>query len=323
MITATKTEQSQMTAHYRMMLLIRRFEEACGRLYTQGKIRGFLHLYIGEEAIATGAISALEQKDYVVSHYRDHGHALAKGMHPNVVMAELCGKATGSSAGKGGSMHLFDAEKNFMGGYAIVGGQLPIATGLALASKYRGDDSVTVCFFGDGAVNQGEFHESLNLASIWKLPVIFFLENNLYGMGTHVEFTHAGGQDIYLAAESYRIPAAQIDGMDVLAVRDATAAAVKRVREGKGPVFLEAMTYRFRGHSMSDPSAYRASLEVDQWRTRDPIDSFKATTLNDLVTLDELAAIEREVDLEVQEAIRFADDSPDPELPSLYEHVYA
>ena len=175
MTIATRVEQSQATEYYRMMLLIRRFEEACGRLYTQGKIRGFLHLYIGEEAIATGAISALEQKDYVVSHYRDHGHALAKGMHPNVVMAELCGKATGSSGGKGGSMHLFDAERNFMGGYAIVGGQLPIATGLALASKYRGDDRVTVCFFGDGAVNQGEFHESLNLASVWKLPVIFFL----------------------------------------------------------------------------------------------------------------------------------------------------
>ena len=190
-----------MTGYYRMMLLIRRFEEACGRLYTQGKIRGFLHLYIGEEAIATGAMSTLNKTDYVVSHYRDHGHALAKGMDPNVVMAELCGKATGSSGGKGGSMHLFDAETNFMGGYAIVGGQLPIATGLALASKYRGDGRVTVCFFGDGAVNQGEFHESLNLASLWGLPVIFFLENNLYGMGTHVELTHAGGQDIYLAAE--------------------------------------------------------------------------------------------------------------------------
>lgn len=324
MSIAPRIEQSQITEYYRMMLLIRRFEEACGRLYTQGKIRGFLHLYIGEEAIATGAISALEKTDYVVSHYRDHGHALAKGMDPNVVMAELCGKATGSSAGKGGSMHLFDTETNFMGGYAIVGGQLPIATGLALASKFRGDGRVTVCFFGDGAVNQGEFHESLNLASIWGLPVIFFLENNLYGMGTHVEFTHAGGQDIYLAAEHYRIPAAQIDGMDVLAVRDATTEAVKRVREGKGPVFLEAMTYRFRGHSMSDPSAYRASLEVDQWRTRDPIDSFKAMSLGeDLITAEELLAIDREVDDAVQESVRFAEDSPEPDLASRFDHVYA
>ena len=324
MSTASKIEQSQMTGYYRMMLLIRRFEEACGRLYTQGKIRGFLHLYIGEEAIATGAMSTLNKTDYVVSHYRDHGHALAKGMNPNVVMAELCGKATGSSGGKGGSMHLFDAETNFMGGYAIVGGQLPIATGLALASKYRGDGRVTVCFFGDGAVNQGEFHESLNLASLWGLPVIFFLENNLYGMGTHVELTHAGGQDIYLAAESYRIPAAQIDGMDVLAVRDATTEAVKRVREGKGPVFLEAMTYRFRGHSMSDPSAYRASLEVDQWRTRDPIDSFKAMSLSEeLITAEELVGIDREVEAAVQEAIRFADESPEPDLSSRFDHVYA
>ena len=324
MSTASKIEQSQMTEYYRMMLLIRRFEEACGRLYTQGKIRGFLHLYIGEEAIATGAMSVLDKTDYVVSHYRDHGHALAKGMDPNVVMAELCGKATGSSGGKGGSMHLFDAETNFMGGYAIVGGQLPIATGLALASKYRGDGRITVCFFGDGAVNQGEFHESLNLASLWGLPVIFFLENNLYGMGTHVELTHAGGQDIYLAAESYRIPAAQIDGMDVLAVRDATTEAVKRVREGKGPVFLEAMTYRFRGHSMSDPSAYRASLEVDQWRTRDPIDSFKAMSLSEeLITAEELVGIDREVEAAVQEAIRFADESPEPDLSSRFDHVYA
>ena len=324
MRTASRIEKSQMTEHYRMMLLIRRFEEACGRLYTQGKIRGFLHLYIGEEAIATGAISTLDKTDYVVSHYRDHGHALAKGMNQNVVMAELCGKATGSSGGKGGSMHLFDAETNFMGGYAIVGGQLPIATGLALASKYRDDGRITVCFFGDGAVNQGEFHESLNLASIWGLPVIFFLENNLYGMGTHVELTHAGGQDIYLAAESYRIPAAQIDGMDVLAVRDAMTEAVRRVREGKGPVFLEAMTYRFRGHSMSDPSAYRASLEVDQWRTRDPIDSFKAMSLSEeLITAEEFVGIEREVEAAVQEAIRFADESPEPGLSSRFDHVYA
>ena len=313
-----------MTEYYRMMLLIRRFEEACGRLYMQGRIRGFLHLYIGEEAIAVGSISALDEQDYVVSHYRDHGHALMKGMEPKVVMAELCGKATGSSGGKGGSMHLFDASKNFMGGYAIVGGQLPIATGLALASKYRDDGRVVLCFFGDGAVNQGEFHESLNLASLWRLPVIFFLENNLYGMGTHVDFTHAGGKDIYLAAESYRIPAAQINGMDVLAVREATVEALKRTRAGGGPVFLEAMTYRFRGHSMSDPSAYRASLEVDEWRTRDPIETFKAMSLGeDTISGEEFERIEGEVDSVVADAVRFAEESPEPDIASLYDHVYA
>ncbi len=324
MRAALKIEQSEMTEYYRKMLLIRRFEEACGRLYMQGRIRGFLHLYIGEEAIAVGSISALDAQDYVVSHYRDHGHALMKGMDPKVVMAELCGKATGSSGGKGGSMHLFDASKNFMGGYAIVGGQLPIATGLALASKYRDDGRVVLCFFGDGAVNQGEFHESLNLASLWRLPVVFFLENNLYGMGTHVDFTHAGGKDIYLSAESYRIPAAQINGMDVLAVREATVEALKRVRAGKGPVFLEAMTYRFRGHSMSDPSAYRASLEVDEWRTKDPIETFKALSLGeDVITGDEFERIERDVDSAVAEAVRFAEESPEPDIASLYDHVYA
>ena len=324
MRAALKIEQSEMTEYYRKMLLIRRFEEACGRLYMQGRIRGFLHLYIGEEAIAVGSISALDAQDYVVSHYRDHGHALMKGMDPKVVMAELCGKATGSSGGKGGSMHLFDASKNFMGGYAIVGGQLPIATGLALASKYRDDGRVVLCFFGDGAVNQGEFHESLNLASLWRLPVVFFLENNLYGMGTHVDFTHAGGKDIYLSAESYRIPAAQINGMDVLAVREATVEALKRVRAGKGPVFLEAMTYRFRGHSMSDPSAYRASLEVDEWRTKDPIETFKALSLGeDAITGDEFERIERDVDSAVAEAVRFAEESPEPDIASLYDHVYA
>ena len=229
------------------MLLIRRFEEQCERLYMDGKIRGFLHLYIGEEAIAVGALSNLRDDDYIITHYRDHGHALARGMAPNAVMAELMGKVTGTSGGKGGSMHLFDVEKGFMGGHAIVGGHLPIAVGLALAIKYRGGDQVVVCFFGDGAVNQGEFHESLNLASLWGLPVLFFLENNLYGMGTHVDRTHAGGRDIFQSADTYEIPAAQVDGMDVLAVWEATLEAVQRVRGDGGPVFLEAMTYRFQG----------------------------------------------------------------------------
>ena len=308
---------------YRQMLLLRRFEEVSARLYMQGKIRGFLHLYIGQEAVAIGAVPLLNVDDYVVSHYRDHGHALARGMDPKVVMAELCGKATGSSGGKGGSMHLFDASRNFMGGYAIVGGQLPIAVGLALAIKYRKQKRVVMCFFGDGAVNQGEFHESLNLASLWKLPVLFFLENNLYGMGTRVDRTHAGGEDIYVAAETYKIPAAQIDGMDIMAVREATSEALARIRDTGGPVFLEAMTYRFRGHSLADPEEYRDHDEVTEWRSKDPIDLFKGLVLRDgLLTEDDIDGADEEAARVVREAVQFAENSPDPRIDTVYEHVY-
>ena len=324
MRAALNIEQTQVAEYYRQMLLIRRFEEASVRLYMQGKIRGFLHLYIGEEAIAVGSIAALNEDDYVVSHYRDHGHALMKGMDPKIVMAELFGKATGSSGGKGGSMHLFDASKNFMGGYAIVGGQLPIAVGLALASKYRDDGRVVLCFFGDGAVNEGEFHEALNLASLWSLPVLFFLENNLYGMGTHVDLTQDGVKAIYLTAEATRIPAGEIDGMAVLAIHEATVDDVKRVRAGSGPVFLEAMTYRFRVHSVADPSVYRESLEVDEWKLRDPIDTFKTMSMDDgLITAEEIDRIDEEVNNTINEAVRFAEESPEPDLDSLYENVYA
>ena len=316
-------QRAQAIELYRQMLLIRRFEETSSRLYMQGKIRGFLHLYIGQEAVAAGAVPMLNVDDYVVSHYRDHGHALARGMDPKVVMAELCGKSTGSSGGKGGSMHLFDASRNFMGGYAIVGGQLPIAVGLALAIKYRKQRRVVMCFFGDGAVNQGEFHESLNLASLWKLPVLFFLENNLYGMGTRVDRTHAGGEDIYLAAEPYKIPAAQIDGMDVVAVREATSEALARVRDTGGPVFLEAMTYRFRGHSLADPEEYRDQDEVTGWRGRDPIDCFKGLVLSDgLLSDDDMDRVAEEVDKAVKEAVQFAENSPDPRMDTVYENVY-
>ena len=314
---------SQVAEYLGSMLLIRRFEEACGRLYMQGKIRGFLHLYAGQEAVAVGSIPALNEDDYVISHYREHGHALTRGMDPNVVMAELFGKATGSSGGRGGSMHLFDASRNFMGGYAIVGGQLPIAVGLALAIKYRREHRAVLCFFGDGAVNQGEFHESMNLASIWKLPVLFMLENNLYGMGSHVDRTHAGGRDIYLTAEAYKIPAGQIDGMDVVAVRDASVEALKRVRSGGGPVFLEAMTYRFRGHSMADPTAYRDSSEVDEWRVDDPIEKFKSMSIQEgLISEDEAANIDAEAQATVEGAERFAEESPEPDLDTLHDHIY-
>ena len=324
MKVALNLEKSQVAEYYRQMLLIRRFEETAGRMYMQGKIAGFLHLYIGEEAVAVGSISALEETDYVITHYRDHGHALARGMDPKVVMAELFGKATGCSGGRGGSMHLFDASRRFMGGYAIVGGQLPIAVGIALAIKYRRENDAVLCFFGDGAVNQGEFHESLNLASLWKLPVLFLLENNLYGMGSHIERTHAGGRDIYLAAEPYKIPAAQIDGMDMPAVREATTEALKRVRSGSGPAFIEAVTYRFRGHSVADPLVYRDAAEAEEWRLKDPIDQFRGLSLEEgLIAQETIAEVESEVAETVQEAVRFAEESPEPDVESLHENIYA
>ena len=324
MKVAINIDKAQVADYYRKMLLIRRFEEASGRLYMQGLIRGFLHLYIGEEAVAVGAISLLEPQDYIITHYRDHGHALARGMDPKACMAELCGRATGSSGGKGGSMHLFDANLHFMGGHAIVGGQMPIGVGMALGIKMKKQNGVVMVFFGDGAVNEGEFHESLNLASLWKLPVIFMLENNLYGMGSHVDMTHAAGRDIYNSAEYYKIPATQVDGMDLIAVREATSFAIDRVRAGNGPVFLEAMTYRYRGHSMADPVNYREMDEVEEWRINDPIDRFKALAIGEgLITTGELEEIDTQVADEIEEVVRFARESPLPELDDLYKNVYA
>ena len=324
MTVTVNLEKQQAIELYSKMLLIRRFEEESERLYRRGMIRGFLHTYIGEEAIAVGAVPLLRTDDYVISHYRDHGHALARGMDPKTAMAELCGKSTGSSGGKGGSMHLFDAEKHFMGGHAIVGGQLPLAVGMALGIKQKGLDSVVMCFFGDGAVNEGEFHEAMNLASLWKLPVVFMLENNLYGMGTHVERTHAAGRNIFTSADSYNIQSAQIDGMDVLKVQEASSEALKRIRSGEGPMFIEALGYRFHGHSITDPQAYRDDSEVIQWQEKDPIDRLKRVTLADGIMSDEdFAQIESEIDSQVQEAIQFADESDEPSPDALYENVYA
>ena len=315
--------KQRLAEFYRQMLLIRRFEEACGRLYMQGKIRGFLHLYIGEEAIAVGVMAALRPDDYVIGHYRDHGHAIAKGMDPKIAMAELCGKATGSSGGKGGSMHLFDVNKNFMGGHAIVGGQMPIAAGLALASKYRKEDRITVCFFGDGAVNQGEFHETLNLASVWKLPILFLLENNLYGMGTHVDRSRAGGRHIYEAAAAYDIPASQINGMDVLGVNECVSEAVKSIRKDGGPRFIEAMCYRYRGHSMADPTMYRERDEAEELGIKDPIESLRNFMLQfGVIDETELADISAKVEVSIAEAVQFAEDSPQPELDAIHTNVY-
>jgi len=309
---------------YRQMYLIRRFEEACAESYTRGLIRGFLHLYIGQEAVAVGALSALRSEDYVVTHYRDHGHALARGLEPNRVMAELFGRATGFSGGKGGSMHLFDASRNFMGGHAIVGAQYPLAAGLALSSKYRGDDALTVVFFGDGAVNQGTFHETLNLASLWKLPLLFLLENNLYGMGTAVELSRAGGPDIYRMAEPYGIEGAAVDGMDVLAVREATQRAAEKIRAGEGPKFVEAKTFRFQGHSMADPARYRARREVEEWEQRDPVMTFPAQLVEQgLVSAQDVDRTKAEVEQQVAEALKFAEESPEPPPEQLFADVYA
>ena len=323
MQVASNLEKSEVASFYRKMLLIRRFEESAGRLYMQGKIKGFLHLYIGQEAVAVGAIPTLGENDYVISHHRDHGHAITKGLEPKKAMAELMAKATGSSGGKAGSMHLFDPQNKFMGGHAIVAGHLPIAVGLALGIKYRKEDGVVMCFFGDGAVNEGAFHESLNLASIWKLPVIFFVENNLYGMGTHIDRTRSGGRDIYLTADAYKIPAAQIDGMDILAVREGTMEALRRVRSGAGPVFLEALTYRFKGHSVADPTLYRENEEVQEWEGEDPIERFKNLMLQeDLLDQSAIDEIDSEVADTIAEAVQFAEESPEPDISSLHKNVY-
>ena len=318
-----KVPTTQLLQFYRQMCLIRTFEERAAEEYMRGRVRGFLHLYIGEEAIAVGAMAAIRPQDYVVTHYRDHGHALARGIDPKACMAELFGKATGCSKGKGGSMHLFDVSRNFLGGYAIVGAQLPVAVGLALAAQYLGEERIVLCLFGDGALNQGEFHESLNLASLWKLPVLFFLENNLYGMGSHIDRTYAAGRDVFRAADHYRIPSRQIDGMDVLEVWQVTKTAADWVRGDNGPFFLEAVTYRFRGHSMADPSEYRDKAEEETWKARDPIPTVKRYLLNHhLASEAEVEHLERDAEAEVEAAVRFAQESPEPAPEELSKDVY-
>jgi len=309
---------------FRQMFLIRQFEIACGENYSKGLIRGFLHLYIGQEATGVGAISTLREDDYVVSHYRDHGHALARGLDVNRSMAELFGRATGTSKGKGGSMHLFDAAKGFMGGHAIVAGQLPLAAGLALAQQYNKTDALTICFFGDGSTNQGIYHETMNLAAVWKLPVLFFLENNMYGMGSSIERVRAGGIDFYPGMATYGIPAAEVDGMDVLAVKEATEIAVERIRDGEGPQFIEAKTFRFSGHSLADGQKYRGQDEVKEWEERDPVATFPAQLIKrGLVTSDQIDEIKTEVNEAVAKAVEFAEQSPDPDLPEIYNDVLA
>lgn len=318
---ASKTDQVEL---FRQMYLIRQFELACGENYSNGLIRGFLHLYIGQEATGVGAISTLREDDYVVSHYRDHGHALARGLDVNRVMAELFGRATGTSKGKGGSMHLFDVAKRFMGGHAIVAGQLPLAAGLALAQQYQKTDGLTMCFFGDGSTNQGIYHETMNLAAIWKLPILFFLENNMYGMGSSIERVRAGGIDFYPGMATYEIPAVEVDGMDVLAVREVTEVAITRIRKGGGPQFIEAKTFRFGGHSLADGQKYRGQEEVKEWEERDPVITFpKKLAEMGLVTQNQINEIKSVVDESVAKAVKFANESPEPDLSEINTDVLA
>ena len=308
---------------YRKMYLIRLFEESCGENYSKGFIRGFLHLYIGQEAVAVGSIDSLEDKDFIVTHYRDHGHAIARGLSTDGLMAELFGKETGVSKGKGGSMHLFDSDKNFMGGHAIVGAQMPLAAGFALASQYRKDDAVTMVYFGDGATNQGTFHETMNLASVWKLPMIFFLENNFYGMGTSVERIRSNGKSFSNLAEGYGIPSTIVDGMDVIAVKETTKEVIDKVRKGNGPALIEATTFRFQGHSMADPAKYRESSEVDEWRKKDPLESFPEYIISkNIASKDEINDVKKSVEDEMDAAVKFATESNEPDLESLSKDVY-
>jgi pyruvate dehydrogenase E1 component alpha subunit len=308
---------------YRQMYLIRRFEEAAAEMYALGKVGGFLHLYIGEEAVAVGAMAALQPQDHLLTHYRDHGYALARGSDPGAVMAELFGRATGVTKGMGGSMHLVDAERNFWGGHAIVGGHIVIAPGLALAAVMQGEKRVVVDVFGDGATAIGEFHEGVNMAAIWNLPVIFLVENNLYGMGARAE-EQFKVPEIFRRAAAYGIPGKRVDGMDVVAVNRVMHEAIERAREGGGPTIVEAITYRFRGHSMADAESYREKAEVRKWQKRDPIRVLaEALVKGGLVARKELHEIQRRVEMQVQDAVVFADTSPFPSLDTLFQNIYA
>jgi len=307
---------------YRLMLLIRRIEERVAESYGEGRVGGFTHLYIGQEAVAVGAITALNHDDYVIDTYRDHGHFLARGGDPNRFMAELFGKATGACQGKGGSMHLADAEHYFYGGTGIVGGSIPIAAGLGLACRYRGDDRVCMAFFGDGATNQGVWHEGLNFAKLWDLPVIFICENNFYGIGTGVNWSSSLAE-VHKKASGYGMPGYLVDGMDVLEVRRTCEEVVRVVRGGAGPVLIEARCYRYQGHSMTDPGRYRARAEEELWRKRDPIPRLAKHLRAEGIADDaRFEAIEHEVEDVCEDAIRFAEESPDPDWTALYEDMF-
>lgn len=308
---------------YEDMMLGRLFEDKCAEMYYKGKMFGFVHLYNGQEAVSTGVIKALKPTDYVCSTYRDHVHALSTGIPPRAVMAELFGKATGCSKGRGGSMHLFSAEHNFLGGYAFVAEGIPVATGAAFSAKYRGTDQVTACFFGDGACNNGQFYECLNMAALWKLPIIYVVENNFWAIGmAHERAT--SDTDIYRKGPAFGMPGYQVDGMDVLAVREAAQQAIARARAGEGPTLLECITYRFRGHSLADPDELRSPEEKEFWRQRDPIKQLERYALeHNLMTEADFQAIHAQVSAVIEDAVLFALESPEPTLDELHRFVFA
>ncbi|WP_424964432.1 pyruvate dehydrogenase (acetyl-transferring) E1 component subunit alpha [Ekhidna sp.] len=323
--TTKKSEEfskEQYMEWFRSMQLMRRFEEKAGQLYGQQKIRGFCHLYIGQEACAAGAVSALEKDDKWITAYRDHGHPLALGTDPGRVMAELYGKATGVSKGKGGSMHMFDKEVNFMGGHGIVGAQIPLGAGIGFAEQYKGTKSLCICYMGDGAVRQGALHEAFNMAMTMKMPVIFVVENNGYAMGTSVGRT-SNVTDLYTLAEAYDMPSEPVDAMKVEDVHNAVAKAAKRARKGDGPTFLEFRTYRYKGHSMSDPAKYRTKEELEEYKNQDPVEQVKQTIVkNKWASEDDLKEIDKEIKEEVQKAVDFAEESPWPEASEAYTDNY-
>ncbi|MBV1895934.1 MAG: pyruvate dehydrogenase (acetyl-transferring) E1 component subunit alpha [Rhodobacteraceae bacterium] len=324
--TAKKTNVSadELKSYYREMLLIRRFEEKAGQLYGMGLIGGFCHLYIGQEAVVVGLEAHTKEGDKRITSYRDHGHMLACGMDPNGVMAELAGRSDGYSAGKGGSMHMFSEEKHFYGGNGIVAAQVPLGTGLAFADKYKGNDNVTFAYFGDGAANQGQVYEAFNMAALWNLPVVYVIENNQYAMGTSQQRS-TSTPDIYTRGEAFGIDGELVDGMDVIAVRDAGDKAIKHCRSGKGPYILEIKTYRYRGHSMSDPAKYRTREEVQKVREeRDPIEHVRSMLLaSKYATEDDLKAIDKEIKGIVNESAEFARNSPEPDAAELWTDIYA
>ncbi len=320
---AAKLDKETYLYWYELMLRLRRFEERAGMLYGQQKIRGFCHLYIGQEAVAAGTMSGLRADDRVITAYRDHGLAIAKGISCNEAMAELFGKATGCTKGKGGSMHFFSKEHNFYGGHGIVGAQIGLGAGIAFADQYLGKDNVTICFFGDGAARQGILHETYNMAMTWKLPVIFVCENNGYAMGTSVGRS-SNVTNIAELGKAYEMPSETVDGMKAETVHEAVARAAERARKGEGPTFLEIMTYRYKGHSMSDPQKYRTKEEVEQYRKQDPIETTAATILKKKYAMQaDLDAISARIDAEIDECVKFAEESPFPDDSELFKDIYA
>jgi pyruvate dehydrogenase E1 component alpha subunit len=322
--TKSKTEFSKETYlfWYESMLLMRKFEEKAGQLYGQQKIKGFCHLYIGQEACAAGAVTALTKGDKWITAYRDHAHPLALGTDPKAIMAELYGKETGVSKGKGGSMHMFDKEHNFMGGHGIVGGQVPLGAGIAFAEKYNKTGNLCICYMGDGAVRQGAFHEALNMAMLWKLPVIFVIENNGYAMGTSVQRT-SNVHELHTLGESYDMPSEPVDAMNVEEVHKAVFRASERARKGEGPTLLEFRTYRYKGHSMSDPAKYRTKEEVEEYKQRDPVEVVKRTILErKLITEKEMEAIDARVNQQVEESVKFAEESNFPDPSHAFTDIY-